>query len=381
MDSSSVTGAKSEINQERKLTLDERIYPTPMDDQVKPASLDKRIYPTPVGARVLPCVPDISDDQTVGDNLLGTRTEPMSALSGSVSRLKHMFENLSSPSPATTISSASLDKTDDLPSLKVKDIAVKFSGADGESRPGSSGAVSCVMEKEFATQFDNRTKDEDHALEVLNAVLQEQEVRPGASGYSKELVIENSQNELENELTGALVQSRDTVGENTQNSPSEEESKQPEDGADIGDELRYDSEFLFENDFITQESLRKSSEPELIRRGTLTSQFLFGWNEGETDKNGRKEKAERAAEENSETAEITMNNDVAEASENRIENVDETSSTKEGIGTEDLLHTSCSTQASLPQTPCNTDEQPLPSCEIVPRETNQINQGDDIHFS
>ena len=78
---------------------------------------------------------------------------------------------------------------------------------------------------------------------------------------------------------------------------------------ELCDDLRYDSEFLYENDRITQESLQKSSEPELIRRGTLTTQFLFGW--GEKDKkDDRLESVQTGVEACGETSEITLNNDI-----------------------------------------------------------------------
>ena len=363
--SSGIIDQKMDSDPDVKLTLKQRIYPTPLDDQVQPKCLENRIYPTRTGARVRLSVPDISDDRTSGDNLLLTQPEPMSSLSGSVGRLKHMFETLSSPNPITTVSSASLDKQDDLPSLKVKDIAIKFSGSSDDTYVRSSNTVSCVLEKEFVTQFDNRTKDEDHAIEMLNSVLQEQEVQPKASGTSQ---IETVGNQLK--ITGGIK----PVNVKPISTP-EEETKQSKNSVDICDELRYDSEFLFENDRITHESLRNSSEPELSRRGTLTSQFLFGWNEGETGKNGDQEKGEKGAEENSETAEVTMHNDVVEASVNRGKNSGEIGNKGDGPQPKhdikqvdvDLLQSSCLTQASLPEA---SNELTAGTSATVPKDDN-----------
>ena len=156
------------------LTLEQRVYPTPLNDREKTpfvaaefaASIGKKDYFERPVVRVRPYVPDIADAPASGRPEISALDETampvMSTPSGSVSRLKHMFETMSSPEKNITVSSLSLDKSGELSTLKVKEIAAKFGIRDygNPTKTKTSNDATRITEKEFTGQFDSRHKDE-----------------------------------------------------------------------------------------------------------------------------------------------------------------------------------------------------------------------------
>ena len=317
----------------------ERIYLTPVNDREK-ASFVSAEFATCIGkkdnlerpvVRVRPYVRDIADAPAAGRtemSALDKSTEStMPKLSGSVSKLKHMFESMSCPEKNTTVSSLSLDKSEDLPTLKVKEIVAKFGIPDYGNSSKTSDDASCIMERESSGKCDSRHRDEHRIVDNIDVMVCKQDednseflkwnpsvdydalpeisTTPETVKERKESWAPGKQTEIKPiiQTSGASVLTKtlssDQMPRNTEQC----------------NDLRDDSEFLYENDSITLESLRKDSEPELIRRETLTTQFLFGWgkeNEGrEKDmKDDDLDSVQTSVETYSETSEITLNNDI-----------------------------------------------------------------------
>ena len=309
----------------------EGIYPTPVNDREK-ASFVSAEFATCIGkkdnlerpvVRVRPYVPDIANAPAAGRmemSALDESTEStMSKLSGSVSKLKHMFESMSYPQKNISVSSLSLDKSEDLPTLKVKEIVAKFGIPDYGNSPKPSD--------DATGKFDNRHKDEHRVVDNIDVMVCKQDediseflkwnpsvdydalpeisTTPETVMERKELLAPGKQTEIKPIIPTSGVSVL------TKTLSSDRMARD----AEQCDDLRDDSEFLYENDRITLDSLRKNSEPELIRRETLTTQFLFGWgkeNEGrEKDmKDDDLESVQTNVETYSETSEITLNNDI-----------------------------------------------------------------------
>ena len=314
------------------LNLEQRIYPTPLNDREEvscvagkfAASIGKKdqiVFERPV-VRVRPYFPDIADasapERTEISVLDESTKATMPALSGSVSRLRNMFETMSSPEKDTTVSSLSLDKSGDIQTLKVKEIAAKFGIPDYGNLAKTSDDESCITEREFTGQFDSRHNDvmickqeeENSKISKRNLSVVPDAV-PEFPGTAQTMMAKQ-----ESWLPSKQIEIKPTIPAYDSSVPTKTlSSGQMLGNAELGDDLRFNSEFLYENDRITQESLKKSNEPEVIRRGTLTTQFLFGWGEeNEIQKKDMNdddpENVQTRVEAYGETSEITLNNDV-----------------------------------------------------------------------
>ena len=306
--------------------LEQRIYPTPLNDREE-ASCVAAEFATSIGkkenferpvVRVRPYVPDIADAPATERTKISVLDESievtMPALSGSVSRLRNMFETMSSPEKNITVSSLSLDKSGHLSTLKVKEIAAKFGIPDYGNPTKTSDDASCITSKQFTGQFDSRHNDvtickqeeENFKISKLNL-----SVVPEMPATAQTII-----GKKETWLPGKQIEIKPTIQTCNSSVPTKTlSSDQMLGNAELCRDLRFDSEFLYENDRITQERLKKSSEPEVIRRGTLTTQFLFGWEEDD----GRQEKdmndddpenVQTRVEAYGETGEIILNNDI-----------------------------------------------------------------------
>ena len=315
------------------LNFEQNIYPTPLTDREK-ASFASAEFATSIGkndnlerpvVRVRPYIPDIADAPAAGRIEKSASDEPvkstMPTLSGSVSKLKHMFETMSSSDKDIKVSSSSLDKSGDLPTLNVKEMVAKFGIPDCGNSSKTSDDTSCIMERKFTGRFDSGHKDEHHVVENIDGMVSKQD------GDNSESSKWNPS--VDNDVLSEIYANAETVmGKKESWAPgTQAEIKQttPTSGASVlmndqmprnveqCDHLRENSEFLYENDRITVESLQKNSEPEITRRETLTTQFLFGWGaENERREKDTKDlqKVQTRVETDGESSEITLNNDI-----------------------------------------------------------------------